>query len=91
MDTERLASLKRGYDRELVAGPIVRDLAPGLSRTSSSSYAFVTHPIRVGQTGVRSFCGDHTGRVCFGAGTGLDLVERTASEVRCSRACKSLE
>ncbi len=91
VDTKTLLYERNGYVRELIAGPPVPDVASGLSRTSSASYALIAHPIRAGVTGVRSFCGDYTGRICVGVGTGLNLVEGTASEVRCSKACETLQ
>jgi hypothetical protein len=79
-----LASTKSGYVRELITSPVVRGLPPGISPSSTTSYAFVARPLKQGQTGVRSFCGDHTGRLFFDPTGGDDLVERTKSEVRCS-------
>lgn len=91
VDAATIASPKSGYVRELVAGPAGRDLPAGLSRTSVRSFAFVAHPITAGQTGVRSFCGDASGRVCFDPGGGEDLVDRMGDEVVCSMRCQNFQ
>ena len=53
---------KGGYQRTLNPG-LPADAASG----GLSSYAYVAVPVSVGQTGVRAFCGDHTGTICFTA------------------------
>jgi hypothetical protein len=90
LDGATLAPTKSGYARELVAGPAGRDLPPGLSRTSVTSYAFVLHPVTTGQTGVRSFCGDSSGRVCFDPLGRATLVDKTGQDVQCSADCLDL-
>jgi len=82
---------KSGYMRELVASPTVADLPPGISRTSTSSYAFVAHPVTAGQTGVRSFCGDSSGRICYDPGGRPNLTDQAGDEVRCSDQCLDLQ
>jgi hypothetical protein len=91
VDASTLVSPKNGYLRELVTSPAVSDLPAGLSPTSTTSYAFVAHPERVGQTGVRSFCGDHTGRICSGPAGRSNLVETMGTEVACSTSCQDLQ
>ncbi len=59
-----IASLqaKGGYERVFVAGdgsPTVR--SPG----GVGTYCYSAFPITPGQTGVRSFAGDYSGRICF--------------------------
>lgn len=65
-----LASESHGYRRTLSLGPRQR------------SFAYVAVPLKVGQTGVRGFCADHTGIICWTqdgsaprvAGGGCDLT-----------------
>ena len=91
VDAADVAVQKRGYVHELVVGAAGRDLPTGLSRSSVTSYAFVVHPITVGQTGLRSFCGDSSGRICYDPGGGADLVDKTGPEVMCSASCQVLQ
>jgi hypothetical protein len=86
-----LAQTRSGYSRELITSPPVSGLPPGISPSSTTSYAFVAHPLTQGQTGVRSFCGDHTGRICFDPGGRDELVDRTGDEVLCSMSCQDLQ
>lgn len=65
----QLASLmpKSGYKRAFHAGapaPPPADGKPG-PKGGLLSYAYVTVPVRLGLTGIRGFCGDSTGRLCF--------------------------
>jgi type II secretory pathway pseudopilin PulG len=85
LDPGTIASPKSGYVREFVPGPP----APG-SATSTSGYAFLAYPVTVGQTGVRSFCGDSSGRICYDPQGGKDLVETVGAEVQCSMRCEAL-
>jgi hypothetical protein len=69
-----LASLgaKGGYMRTFVAGVPAGDAAgeggPELrSRTSVRSFAYVAVPVSPGFEGVRGFCGDSSGALCFTA------------------------
>jgi uncharacterized membrane protein YhaH (DUF805 family)/type II secretory pathway pseudopilin PulG len=58
---------KSGYDRRFEPGRMV-EIDPALSSpTSVREFAYVATPIKAGQTGVRSFCGDSTGLICFRA------------------------
>lgn len=50
-----LAGESHGYQRTLLLGPRDR------------SFAYVAVPLKPGQTGVRGFCADHNGIVCFTA------------------------
>ncbi len=62
-----IASLatKGGYERVFVAGDrFPTPKSPG----GFSTYCYSAFPATPGQTGVRSFGGDHTGRVCFDPG-----------------------
>jgi type IV pilus assembly protein PilA len=62
----RLASgqPERGYLRTFHPGPATGEDAGG-TRSGFSSYAYTAVPVTHGQTGVRSFCGDATGRLCY--------------------------
>jgi HEAT repeat protein len=61
---------KNGYLRRFIPGPAA---APeeirraDASPTSVESWAYVAFPVRPGETGIRGFCGDSTGRICFTA------------------------
>jgi type IV pilus assembly protein PilA len=55
-------STQRGYRRIFVTGPRrPTRLSPG----GIASYCYAAVPVQPGQTGVRSFAGDPTGRICF--------------------------
>lgn len=60
------AQVKNGYRRTLYLGRPVdpRQASGPISPSSVRSYAYVAVPVNRGQTGVRSFCGDSSGRVC---------------------------
>jgi hypothetical protein len=65
-----LASLrtKSGYKRFLYAGPPAsrEDVAKAkASPTSVQGFAYVAVPAEPGKTGIRAFCGDASGIVCF--------------------------
>jgi uncharacterized membrane protein YhaH (DUF805 family)/type II secretory pathway pseudopilin PulG len=63
---------KSGYERRFEPGRMV-EVDPAVSSpTSVAEYAYVATPVKAGQTGVRSFCGDSTGLVCFRA-DGADI------------------
>jgi type IV pilus assembly protein PilA len=83
LSASAVASHKSGYVRELVPGSLARSSA-------TSTYAFLAYPINPGQTGVRSFCGDSTGRICYDPRGGKNLVETVRGEVQCSMRCQSL-
>ncbi len=85
LDPRTIASPKNGYGREFVPGA----RAPG-SATSTSTFAFLAYPINPGQSGVRSFCGDSSGRICYDPRGGKDLIETVGAEVQCSRRCETL-
>jgi type II secretory pathway pseudopilin PulG len=60
------AQVKNGYRRTFHPKPMEANLLPpSVSRSSLSSYAYVAVPETRHQTGVRSFCGDSTGRICY--------------------------
>jgi hypothetical protein len=54
-----------GYRREFHSGPAASPSErTGHSSTSLKAFAYVALPAISGRTGVRSFCGDATGRIC---------------------------
>ena len=53
---------RSGYERHFIAG---RPAGKGLSPSSMKSYAYVAVPIEPGESGVRAFCGDPAGGICF--------------------------
>lgn len=65
----QLASLmpKAGYKRAFYPGAPAHPPADGRPGPKGGllSYAYVAVPLRPGLTGVRGFCGDSTGRICF--------------------------
>ncbi len=54
-----------GYRRIFLPGPALASPPPRSSRSSLVSYAFVLVPLTKGQTGVRTFCVDASGRLCY--------------------------
>lgn len=60
------ATTKSGYTRTFHPGPAASGADPAISSPSSlTSFAYVAVPATPGQTGVRGFCGDASGRICF--------------------------
>jgi len=80
---EKLAALgdKAGYKRAFFAG---KPTKPGAK--AYTSFAYTATPVEPGKTGVRSFCGDSTGRVCADA-TGAAIVPVAGA---CPKACEPL-
>ncbi|MFI5006331.1 MAG: DUF805 domain-containing protein [Solirubrobacterales bacterium] len=85
IDASTIVSPKNGYVREFYPGAPAQG-----SATSTSTYAFLAYPVTVGTTGMRSFCGDSSGRICSDPRGGKELVETVGDEVRCSMQCESL-
>lgn len=54
---------RRGYTRSF-HGEAAAGLPAGVPASSLRAYAYVAVPENQGRTGVRSFCGDSTGRIC---------------------------
>ena len=79
-----------GYEGRLEAGaPAAADPARS-SPTSVVTYAYVLRPVQPGQTGVRSFCGDSTGVICFRS-DGADIPAAGGSCPRSADACRPLQ
>jgi hypothetical protein len=64
---EELASLaeRKGYERFFHPGPPPDRIPPASSPTSVTTWAYVAVPVDPGYTGVRGFCGDSNGDLCF--------------------------
>jgi hypothetical protein len=61
------AAMKNGYRRVFHPGPGVSPRPPAVSPTSMMSFAYVGVPDQKGTTGVRAFCGEASGRICYRA------------------------
>lgn len=59
------AATKNGYQRSFHAGVPVSPRPAAASPTSMMSFAYTAVPVTKGTTGVRAFCGEATGRVCY--------------------------
>jgi len=59
------AAMKNGYRRSFHAGTPVSPRPSTLSPTSTMSFTYVAVPDKNRTTGVRSFCGDPSGRICY--------------------------
>jgi hypothetical protein len=64
---EELASLaeRKGYTRSFHPGPSPDRIPPASSSTSVTTWAYIAVPVDPGYTGVRGFCGDSDGALCF--------------------------
>jgi type IV pilus assembly protein PilA len=56
---------KSGYSRLFAGGTPPGIIPPNVSPTSVTGYKYDARPAVLGQTGVRGFAGDHSGRICF--------------------------
>jgi hypothetical protein len=72
------AKEKSGYRRVFHAGP------PGQAPGSVTAYAYTASPLQQGQTGVRSFCGDASGLICFDPNGAEIFPERGACPSTCT-------
>ena len=54
-----------GYRRRFHPGPTAQPTPPKASPTSLMAFAYTASPAVRGKTGVRAFCGDSTGRICY--------------------------
>ena len=80
---------KGGYRHSFHPGPPPDEIPLRGSATSVRSFAYVAVPVEPGETGVRGFCGDSSGKVCFtldGAAPSL-LPDGTCD----LRACSELD
>jgi len=83
------ARTKSGYARTFVPGPAAPPDATQAGKLSPSSlmtWAYVAVPANRNQTGVRGFCGDASGRICFTSdGTAPEVVDGA-----CALSCTDL-
>lgn len=79
---------KSGYERTFHPGasPSSAEASELRSPSSLESFAYTAVPVKQGQTGVRAFCGDSTGRVCFT----LDGSEPPVEDGLCAPTCQAL-
>jgi type IV pilus assembly protein PilA len=56
---------KSGYNRLFTGGAIPAPLPASSSVSSVSVYSYDATPVNIGQTGVRGFAADSSGRICF--------------------------
>jgi hypothetical protein len=75
------APVKMGYKRAFHPGPAGK--RPGTYR----SFAYTASPHDPGKTGIRSFCGDSSGRICFDP-KGSPIVPSSGA---CPQACADLK
>lgn len=75
------ATEKGGYKRAFQAG------AAAARPRSFDGFAYTATPLTVGQTGVRSFCGDSSGLICFDP-TGAEIVPERGA---CPSGCQPLD
>lgn len=68
LDPSLLKESRAGYEYRFIAGPPAPpDIVQGgqVSPTSLGGWVYVAVPLQPGQTGVRSFCADVSGQVCY--------------------------
>ena len=87
LEKSYLAIERNGYRRKFHAGEKVTDNPRSKGAPFLKTYAFTAVPIVPGETGVRSFCGDHTGRVCVNTDGG----EPAVSGGSCANPCTELK
>jgi len=76
---------KSGYNRSFQGGAVVAIAAA--SATSTAAYRYDATPVVIGQTGVRGFAADFTGRICSTAdgvsvGGGGSILPGTCADLR---------
>jgi uncharacterized membrane protein len=82
LDPELASATERsGYRRAFHPGP------PAGTPRSLAGYAYTAVPAQPGQTGLRSFCGDASGMICFDP-TGADVVPENGA---CPSTCVALQ
>jgi hypothetical protein len=92
LDATLFAAPRSGYIHELHGGAPAA-AAKGISPSSTDAFAVIAYPVTPGQTGVRAFCGDSSGRVCaITNGTRNELLAASPGEsgMRCADACLAL-
>lgn len=79
------AQMKNGYNRKFHPGAYPESAEQGsfLSPTSMESYAYVAVPESPGLSGLRSFCGDASGRVCVFSNGENPFIQDGACPIDC--------
>ena len=81
---------KSGYNRSFEGGPIPAGInAAIVSPSSASIYRYDATPVNIGQTGVRGFAADHSGRICF-TNDGLPIANGTPDAMTLPANCNDL-
>jgi len=81
---------RHGYERKYHLGPKAGEgdaERVGAVAESYRSFAFTAVPARPGQTGIRAFCGDSSGKICFTA----DGSPPGVRDGKCAPPCKELK
>jgi hypothetical protein len=65
---------EKGYRRAFHPGPRAEPAPPNASPSSLMAFAYVATPAARGKTGVRTFCGDATGRMCYATGAVVPVL-----------------
>jgi len=80
---------KSGYNRSFQPGAVVAPPLPAASATSTPVYRYDATPIVIGQTGVRGFATDASGRICstpngtpVPAGASVGMLPGTCADLR---------
>lgn len=79
-----------GYVRQFHPGPRAGEEEIARARaspTSLRSFAYTAIPDKPGETGIRGFCGDSSGRICFTSDGRLPPVK----DGRCGTPCAPLQ
>jgi type IV pilus assembly protein PilA len=79
---------RQGYRPWFHPGPAAPSRGAKTSPSSVTSFAYVLVPVAAGQTGVRSFCTDASGRVCFYVAGRVD--ESSEMKGSCPQDCVDL-
>jgi type IV pilus assembly protein PilA len=78
---------KTGYKRRFHPGaPPTDEGGSQRSPSSISTFAYTAVPLQPGRTGVRGFCGDSSGKLCYT----LDGSEPPIENGECSQTCQML-
>jgi hypothetical protein len=81
LDGRLLSTTEKGYLRSFHPGPPLEAAPPKVSPTSLMAFAYVATPAVAGKTGVRTFCGDASGIICYA--TGAVVPEAGACPANC--------
>ncbi|HEU0109158.1 MAG TPA: DUF4190 domain-containing protein [Vicinamibacteria bacterium] len=68
------SATENGYRRAFHPGPRAQPTPPNASPSSLMAFAYVATPAAPGRTGVRTFCGDASGRICYATGAVVPVL-----------------